>query len=92
VERLVADSQRYVSEQTLVIEQLAAAGKPTGEAQLLLATYEFALKQNLRQRDQLRRRRSESPAVVTAPSPTATLAPESMAAQNSKRRGDGAKR
>ena len=60
-ERLVADCQRYVSEQTLVIEQLAATGRPTAEAQLLLATYEFALKQNLRQLDQLRRRQPRNP-------------------------------
>jgi hypothetical protein len=75
-ERLIANGQRYLSEQKLAIEQLTATGKPTSEAQVLLATYEFALEQNLRQRDQLRRRQSETP-VATPSSSTAPSIPVS---------------
>jgi hypothetical protein len=71
-ERHVLDGERYVSEQKFAIELLAAAGKPTADAALLLATYEFALLQKLRHRDQLRRRQaSEAAAKPDEPPRTA---------------------
>jgi hypothetical protein len=61
-ERQVANGQRYVSEQKRAIELLTTAGLLTADAQLLLATYEFALVQKIRHRDQLRRRHASEAA------------------------------